>query len=322
MTATVLTLVLLAVPREQLGDPGQDLVVNVDPCVGVDHVTVRNLVDLELNDTRTPPRPVPVTVDVRCVAAAQEIRIEPWASTTPDGIRAVELVAGDAGTPVAREARARELALAIAELIRRLSIRHPLSAPRPGEAPPAATPVMVRAALPPAEPKHTWQVAVSSTFESFAGGQRMAGADLAVGAVLRSWLLGEVRVGARVVDGGTTAVARLAGRAGSAALAFGLNVWARDRPVGFAMLLRAQGFAIAYDAQPTLGGDSRTALLGALTMAVEPRVLVALSRRLYLAAGGSVGFPIRGVVVRAQGVPADSLTGFAVSATVGAFLRF
>lgn len=318
MTVTALALVLLALPREQPEVPARDLEVNVDPCVGVDHVAVRNLVDLELHDARTPPRPVAITVAVGCLDEVKQIRIEPWASTTSDGIRTIELVTGDAATPAAREARSRELALAIAELIRRLSIRHPLTAPRPP--PPAAT--LAAAAPAPASPERTWLVALSSTFEAFGGGQRMAGADAVVGASLGSWLLGEFRVGARLIDGGTTAAARLTGRAGAAAVALGLHVWSQRRPVGFAVMMRGQGLAIEYDVQPAPGDASRTALLGAFSMAIEPRVLIALSSRLHLAAGAGVGIPIHGVVVRTQGVPTDSLTGVAVSATLGAFFRF
>jgi len=317
----VLALALFATRSEPTGDVGQqNPVLDLDPCVEVDDSAVQNLVDLELGDPRTGDRGFPISVVVRCLDGAQEIRVEPWASLGHDGIRAIELPPADDADPAAREARSRELALAIAELIRRLEITHPL---RPKPPPPAPSPPIAISASPDTdEPgRRRWQLAALSSFEAYTGGQKLAGGDLSVAAPIGRWMLSEVRVGGRLVDGGTSPVAHLTGRAGTAAVAAGLNVWSKHRALGFALMLRAQAHAIEYRvASPDRG--SQTALLGALTIMVEPRLLVAVSRRISLTAGVGAGIPLHGIRVRTQGVETDSLTGLVISASLGALLTF
>ena len=87
-------------------------------------------------------------------------------------------------------------------------------------------------------------------------------------------------------------------------------------------MLRAQGYAINYRLESPGEGGSRTARLGALTIAVEPRLLVAISGRISLTAGAGVGIPLHGIVVRTQGAKMDSLTGVSISASLGAVGTF
>jgi hypothetical protein len=323
LIVTILALALFAVPGEQTADAAeQKPTLAIDACVEVDDATVENLVDLELRDTRGHGQDVPISVGVRCLDGTQEIRVEPWASLGGDGIRAIELPPADGADPAAREARSRELALAIAELIRRLEITHPLR-PKPPPPPPAPSPQIAISASPDAdEPgRRRWQLAALSSFEAYTGGQKLAGGDLFAAVPIGRWMLSEVRVGGRLVDGGTSPVAHLTGRAGTAAIAAGLNIWSKHRALGFALMLRAQGYAIEYQvASPDRG--SQTALLGALTIIVEPRLLVAVSRRISLTAGVGAGIPLHGIRVRTQGVETDSLTGLVVSASLGALLTF
>jgi hypothetical protein len=322
-TFSIWALTMFALPSEQTGDAvDRNPVLDIDACVEVDDASVENLVDLELRDARRGERDAPISVGVRCLEDAQEIRVEPWASQGADGIRTIALPAADDADPAAREARSRELALAIAELIRRLEITRPLH-PRP-QPPPPPPPVPVIVSTPPTaeEPRGRWQLAALSSFEAFTGGQKLAGGDIAVAVAIGRLLLTEVRLGGRLVDAETPPLARLTGRAGTAALAAGPNVWSRQRTVGFALMLRAQGYAIEYRAESPGEGGSRTSRLGALTVAVEPRLLVALSPRISLAAAVGVGVPLHGIVVRAQGTETDSLTGVVVCANLGAALTF
>lgn len=322
MIVTILALALFAVPGEQTADaPEQKPTLAIDACVEVDDATVENLVDLELRDTRGRGQDVPISVGVRCLDGTQEIRVEPWASLGGDGIRAIELPAVDDADPAAREARSRELALAIAELIRRLQITQPLP-PKPPPPPPPTPPLVFSTPPLAEEPPRRWQLAVLSSFEVFTGGQKLAGGDIAFAARIGRWIVSEVCVGGRFIDGQTTPVARLTGRAGTAIVAIGPSVWSKHRTVGFAPMLRAQGYAIDYRAESPGEGGSRTARMGALTIAVEPRLLVAISGRISLTAGAGVGLPLHGVVVRTQGSKTDSLTGVSISASLGAVVTF
>jgi hypothetical protein len=322
LIVSILALALFALPGEQPADaPEQRPTLDIDACVDVDAAAVENLVDLELRTPGSRRRASPVSVNVRCLEDGQEIRVEPWASLGGDGIRAIALPAVDEADadPAAREARSRELALAIAELIRRLDITQPLPPKRPAPPPP---PPAVSPPPAPEAPPGRWQVAALSSFEAFTGGQTMAGADLAFAARIGRWFVSEVRVGGRLVDGPTSPVVRLTGRSGTAAVAAGPCLWSKHRTVGFAPMLRAQAYAIDYRAESPGETAPPTTRMGAITVAVEPRLLVAVSRWIGLAAGAGVGVPLHGIVVRTQGLETDSLTGVAFSASLGAVVTF
>jgi len=249
---------------------------------------------------------------VRCIEGGQEIRVEPWASRGDDGIRTIELPDADDAT-AALEARSRELALAIAELIRRLEITRPLPAEAPP--PPPPPPIVAVPIAPPEAPPGPFGIAALSSFEYFTGGQWLAGGDLALTVALGRWALGDLRVGGRFAGGETLPAGRLSARAGTAALGAGLNALSRRRTLGFALMFRAQGYGVEYRAE--LPDSSRTAVLGAFVVAVEPRLIVAVTRRISIAAGGAAGLPLHGIVVRTQGVETDSMSGLVLSGSLG-----
>jgi len=293
---------------------GRSTLLDLDACLQVDAPTVQNLVELELGDARARRVNSPISVVVRCIDGAQEIRVEPWSSRGDDGIRTIQLPdAEDAAATL--EARSRELALAIAELVRRLEITRPLpSEPPPPAAPP---PVVVAPISPPEAPPGRWGIGALSSFEYFTGGQWLAGGDLSLAVSLGHWTLGEVRVGGRLASGETLPSGRLTARAGTAALGAGLNLWSKRRAVGFALLLRAQGYGVQYRAELAGDGGSRSAVLGAFVIAVEPRLLVAVTRRISMAASAAAGLPVHGILVRTQGVETDSMSGLVLAGHVG-----
>ena len=297
--------------------------LDIDACVEVDEAAVQKLVELELRDAGARKGNVPIAVAVGCIEDGQEIRVEPWASRGDEGVRTIGLPPGDAADPAAQEARSRELALAIAELIRRLEITRPLSPPPSPPPPPPAPPTaafVVPPPRPPEAPPGKWQLALLSSFEYFTGGQKLAGGDVSAAAPIGRWILGELRMGGRFAEGVPLPGARLTARAGTAAAALGLNLWSRRRSIGFALMLRGQGFVVDYQVAPGNGGGSRMALLGAFVVAVEPRLLVAVTRRISVEAAAGAGVPVHGVVVRSQGADAQSLSGLAISTSIGAVL--
>ena len=313
MTAGVLALALVATSSEaNAANAERSPTLELDVCLQVDESVVQNLVQLELGDARTRHANAPIAVAVRCIEGGQEIRVEPWASRGDDGIRTIELPDADDAT-AALEARSRELALAIAELIRRLEITRPLPAEAPP--PPPPPPIVAVPIAPPEAPPGPFGIAALSSFEYFTGGQWLAGGDLALTVALGRWALGDLRVGGRFAGGETLPAGRLSARAGTAALGAGLNAWSRRRTLGFALMFRAQGYGVEYRAE--LPDSSRTAVLGAFVVAVEPRLIVAVTRRISIAAGGAAGLPLHGIVVRTQGVETDSMSGLVVSGSLG-----
>ena len=304
----------------------QEPLLTIDPCVEVDEAMVREVMDLELGAVRGGTETRPAAVFVRCVADGEEIRIEPWASSEPVGARTIRLTSADGTLPVARAARSRELALAISEIIRRRA-----TAPTPSAAPPpevvAQVPPAVSASVtasPPAAvekvPSH-WQLGISPTYDYFDGGQRFAGGDLFVGSRLGRWLLAEVRAGGRVaseqaVPGGSVSV-----HATTAGVAVGVVYWPERRPVGAALMLRAEEYWAQFHVRLD-DGRARTALLGAFVLAAEPRLIVAITRQVAIEATFGIGFLPHGIVVRTQGMQTQSVSGLFVSASLAGVLSF
>jgi hypothetical protein len=326
LIASVLALALLAMHGEAVVDAAEGTpAVELDPCLNVDESVVRNLVSLELRDVHAGDGMASLSVGVRCTDGGQEIRVEPWASRGEGGVRAIDLPAADDADPAAQEARSRELALAIAELIRRLQITHPLG-PQPPRQPPPTTATnsanIVAYAPPPDGSAGRWRLGVQSSFESFAGGQRLAGGDLFVAARVGRWILADIRIGGRLVGEGGSPSVRITARAGTAILAGGLNLSSSERAISGTLLVRAQGYLLEYRAEPSGDPEIRTVVLGAFVVALEPRLFVALSRRVSLTAAIAAGLPVHGVVVRTQGTEADSLSGLLLSGNLGAVVTF
>src|SRR4029079_3323629 len=207
LIARVLALSLLATGSEEIPAAAEHgLLLELDACLQVDEPSVQNLVELELRDARARSGNIPISVVVRCLDGAQEIRVEPWASRGDDGIRTIALPDAEDATATL-EARSRELALAIAELIRRLEITRPLEPPPPP--PPPPPPSVVSPPSPPEAPPGRWGIVALSSCDYFTGGQWLAGGDLSLAASLGRWTLGEVRVGGRFANGETLPSGRL-----------------------------------------------------------------------------------------------------------------
>jgi hypothetical protein len=348
LIGTAVALALFALGTGEMSAAGdQPPALTIDPCVAVDEATVRQVMELELRGARS----LPTSVTVRCIDGAQEIRIRRRTSREGENVRTIQLVPlMDDDAPAAYQARSRELALAIAELVRRQDGAPPPEPPAPPPAPPAAPAPPAPPALPlappapsppvppppaeasvvaasaPAEvdsPRRRWQVGILSTLEYFSGGQKLAGGDLFLAARLGRWFLAELRVGGRLGIGDEPLPGgQLTARAGSAAGAVGINLWTPRRTLGAAFVLRGQGYLVQFRADGSNVPGTRTALLGAVALAAEPRLMVALRQWLYLEAAAAVGFLPRGITVRIQGAESRSVSGLFVSGSLGGGLTF
>ena len=325
MIVPVIALGLFALSVDVEPPPStQEPFLTIDPCVEVDETTVREVMDLELAAVHGADETQPAAVLVRCVPDGQEIRIEPWASSEPGAARTIRLTSADGTLPVARAARSRELALAIAEIIRR---RATAPARVPETLTPVAPPVSaipVVAASPPAmaeEPPSRWQLGISPTYDYFDGGKRFAGGDLFMGARMGRWLLAEVRAGGRVASEQAVPGGSLSAHAATVGVAVGVLSWPERRRVGAALMLRAEEYWVQFRVGLD-DGRTRTALLGAFVLAAEPRLIVALARRVAIEATSGIGFLPHGIVVRTQGMQTRSVSGLFLSASLAGVLSF
>jgi hypothetical protein len=317
LTGTVIALWLLAAGIDAATtevDEGPAL--TIDPCVDVDAAKV---MDLELRDARAHNASLPASVSVRCVGEGQEIRIEPSSSPEEEGVRTIELpLVADDAAPAAHQARSRELALAIAELIRRLAA----PPPPPPPPPPPIPALVVSPTRPPERSPARWQLGILPTFEYFTGGQKFAGGDLSVAARLHRWFFAELRAGGRVGSDQPLPGGRLTAWATTVGAAAGLVFLTDNHPVGGTIALRAQEYLVAFRTEELGQDGSQTARLGAFVLAAEPRLLVALTRRFSMEAAAAVGFTPHGIVVRTQGMEKQSTSGLLVSGSLGAVLTF
>ena len=146
----------------------------IDACIAVDQATVRQVMELEIPDARL----LPASVSVRCVDGAQEIRIRRSDLLDQEDVRTIHIApTADDDTPAERQARSRELALAIAEFVRwpGPSARAPQNPPAPLPPPPAPVPAPAIATASDV-PEGRWQLGILCAFEHFSRGQNLMGA--------------------------------------------------------------------------------------------------------------------------------------------------
>ena len=150
----------------------------------------------------------------------------------------------------------------------------------------------------------------------------MGGADLLLGCHLAGRFLAELRVGGRLRPDESLPAGHLGVRAGTAALAIGISAWTRGRTVGGVFALRGQGYLVHFRAEDSSEGSSRTAIVGAFSVAAEPRLLIAFSRWFALEATAAVGFLPRGIDLRVQGAQDKGISRLLLSGNLGGVLTF
>lgn len=301
-----------------------DLTLTIDECVAVDQSLVRAIMGLELGDGQAGQAVRPESIGVRCLDDLQEVRVEPWASKTAEGSRIIQLMpVRDAGNPAERQARSRELALAIAEFVRRLE-NTPLPEPPP-PATPTPPPSVVVEVAPPAPPvSDRWTLGALSTFDHFQGGQNLVGGEVFLAAHWGRWVVMDLGLGGRWANEQTLSApaGRLSKRALTASAGVGVDFIPPGHRVGARLMLRACEYLVQYRAESTVGEGAERALLGATILAAEPHLSLALTRRLSLEASAAIGTAMRGISVRSQGIATQSPSGLVLSGSLGAGVRF
>jgi hypothetical protein len=321
-TLLALSLVLLGADDQTPAVVAEGPSLTIDACIAVDPATVRQVMELEISDANL----WPASVSVRCVDGAQEIRIGRSDSLDRGDARTIHIApVADDDTPAERQARSRELALAIAEFVRRPgpAARPPENLPAPVLPSPAPAPTLAITSTPATEaPEGRWRLGFLCTFEHFSRGQSLMGADLVVASHLGRWFLAELRIGGRLGADQTLPGEHLTTRAAVVAAATGVNVWSHSRVFGGGIVLRAQGYLVQFRAEETGEGRPKAANLGAFALALEPRLMVALTRRFSLQASAAAGLVPRGIVVRIQGLETQSMSGVAMSANLAGVFAF
>jgi hypothetical protein len=324
LTGTLFALSLILLGADDMAPAGivPETSLTIDACIAVDKATVQRLMEIEISDAQLRP----ASVSVGCVDGAQEVRIRRAGPLGKEDVRPAHIApATDNDTPAERQARARELALAIAEFIRwpGLPAQPPrdLAAPeQPPAAPVPEPPIVVTQLTMVSEPR--WQAGILCAFDHFSRGQNLIGADLLAAAHARKWFLVELRIGGRLGSNGLGSGPNLTTRAAAAAVTAGMNLWSTRHLVGAAVVMVAQGYLAQFRSDGSGERAVTTPAFGALAIALEPRLMATLTPHLAVEASGAIGWVPHGIVVRIQGVEAPSISGFAVSAKLGGVLTF
>jgi hypothetical protein len=195
-------------------------------------------------------------------------------------------------------------------------------APLPPPPEPPAAPVVTAPARPAVGTERSWHVGLRSSLDYFSGGSTLVGGDLFVASSFGRWFLAELGVGGRVGADEPLPGGQLTTRAATVVAAAGIAPISRGLLSGSAVVVQAQAYLVHFAAQQSAQRPEQTALLDGWTVAVEPRLALALTHRLALAASAGVGYALRPIVIREQGITRPSMSGLVLSSHVGVGFSF
>lgn len=308
-------LLLLVVGQEPTALPG----ITIDPCVQVDAEEVRRLASIELASWSGARSPAELEVAVSCRENLQEVRLVDRARDLVT-VRSIDLGATELTD---RDAKARELALAIAELLRRAATERPPE-PVPVKPAPVAPPPVVRKPAAPTPPPRRWrgEIGLSGGIVGWTGGEVWFGADAAARAHLGRYLIGELQVGGRGTRSVGLNVGRIAASGVGGRLGLALDVTPGMRRVGLSFGASVGGDWLRYSAVDAEdveygGGDA-----GSLNAAGTTTAFVVLADPVCLTFRAAVGGALHAISIRNNGETVSGARGALVSGSVGVATQF
>lgn len=294
--------------------------ITIDPCVEVDADEVERLAAMELRSWRWRTAPEALEVLAACQNGAQELRLTHRVRGQVT-VRSIELGArlGDD-----EEAKERELALAIVEMLRRADIDFGPEAPPPSSPPPPPPPPPPRTdAVVEPEPR-PWSIELGAmgVGAGWAGGEVLLGVDAVGRARLGRWLIADLRLGGRKtrpveLENGTVDGHAVAGALG---LSFDATPAVHQAGVSFGARLGFDWLRYATsDRDPSSedGGDGTAVSLAGTTTG-----FVALSGKLCLTVDAAVGGALHSVALRENGEVISGMRGVLFQGALGLGAHF
>jgi hypothetical protein len=316
-------LLLVTVATGSAGTPA----IAIDPCVDVDVGEVQRLAAIELSSWQTESPVEALSVTVTCEGGAQELRLIDRARGR-ETVRSVDLSAAS-GTD--RDAKARELALAIAELLRRADVDPGVE---PALAPASRPPLKSAERRPPPSTKRVppggaaksgafrFEIGIAGRGTSWTGGEVLLGGDVAGRAHVGRWLIAELRVGGtktRPVDLGRGTLDAY-GMAAAAGLL--LDVTPSWRRAGLAVGARLGGDWLRYAAVDRSGLPYGGRDAGAVSANGAATAFVVLSPPFCVTVDVSAGGALHSIAIRDNGRLISGLRGARLSGAVGVATQF
>jgi hypothetical protein len=295
--------------------------LSIDSCVQVDADEVRRLTAIELSGWAGSLSPEELEVAVGCRDGIEEVRLTDRAQERIS-VRNVDLSAVG-GTD--RAARERELALVIAELLRRAATeREREEPPSPKPVSQAPRPIELPRPSPSPRPERGWDVAlgVSGIVLNWTGGERWFGVDANGRTHLGRYLILDLEIGPRAVKSVNLNAGTLRGRGVGGHVGLSFDVTPSLRHVGLSLGASLGGDWLRYSAEDRNGVEYGGGGAGALSAAGTTSAFVALSDPVCLTFRTAVGGALHSIRIRDNGLAVSGARGVLLSGAVGVAALF
>jgi hypothetical protein len=307
LKALVLPFLLFATVGKE---PERVPAIAIDPCVEVDAEQVRRLTALELGTSRVSADVTRLEVTVGCTGDAQELTVTDR-STGAITVRSIDL---NAQLETDRDAAARELSLAIAEVVRR------------AEAPQRAKLLLqapAERAVPAYEPR-PWraELGVAGVYARWTGGEVLVGVDATGRFRFGDRLITDLRLGGRKTrhielrSGGIDA----GGVSTSAGVSLDLLPYVAAGGVAAGVRLGADW--LRYAAVDGQGAPYGGADVYAVNTSVTATAFVEISGPFSITADAAVGTALHSIRIRDHGRTVSEMRGILVSGALGVGAHF
>jgi hypothetical protein len=295
--------------------------IAIDSCVDVDAEEVRRLAAVELVTSWFGSAMAGLDVAVGCREEAQELRVTDRTSGRVTK-RSIDL---NARFETDRAAKTRELALAIAELVRRAELdgkplARPESSPEREKSPRAKR--KDDAAVSAESRPWRAELGMAGTAVRWAGGEAMFGVDVAGRVRFGSRWIAELRLGGRKTRPVELRGGRLDAQGISATAGLSLDVAPTLDGAGIAIGARVGADWLRYSAVDADGNQYGGGDAAALSASAGATAFIELSRPLCLTADTAIGTALHRVAITDNGERVSGMRGVLVSGALGLSAHF
>lgn len=297
--------------------------IAIDPCVEVDVEEVRRLAAIELENVGEKTAVSGLEVSVACTTGGQELRV----THTPSGRKTARSIELNASLETDRDAKARELALAIAELVRRVEIEaEPEPRPPPPRPPPRPS-APQRAAGQRGAPSNLarpWHAELGLAFAvaRWTGGETLLGIDATGRFRLGGRLMADLRLGGRRTRPITLRSGTLDASGMAAAVGLAVDVAPSQQGFGLAVGARVGGSWLRYSAVDRAGAAYGGRDAGALSAGAGATAFVEVATPVCVTADVGAGGALHSVAIRDNARAVSGMKGVLLSGSLGVSAHF
>lgn len=305
-----------------VGNERQQLpAIAIDSCVDVDAEEVRRLAALELGSSRVGAEVTRLDVAVRCTDGAQELTVTDR-TTGAVTVRSIDLTVQ---LETDRDATARELALAIAEVVRRADLeREPTPPPQPTTAPPGESRSLPTPTDHAAPAPRSWraELGASVVFTRWTGGEELLGVDATSRLRFGDRLITELRLGGRQTRSIELRSGGLDAGGVSASAGLSLDLLPYVAAGGVAVGVRFGADWMRYTAVDEQGTAYGGADVRAFSTSATATAFIEIADPVSVTADAAVGTALHSIAIRDDGRTVSGMRGILLSGALGVGAHF